>query len=177
MDTNIKYLKDESGNTISPVTNIKSIFNDSGTSLLDIFYPVGSYYETSNKNFNPNTSWGGTWEQDTIGLVTAGAVPDSGSYTVHGSLNLKVGNWKGDTSHYHKLPSGFYKGTAGTDYKIWDSSWGAAPGLHTKTVKVGNWRYPNPNIAQSENTCEQDTTDWGSTVQPTIGVIRWHRTA
>ena len=22
--------------------------------LLDIFYPVGTYYETSNSNFNPN---------------------------------------------------------------------------------------------------------------------------
>lgn len=28
--------------------------------LLDMFYPVGSYYETSDGNFNPNTSWGGT---------------------------------------------------------------------------------------------------------------------
>ena len=177
MDTTIKYLKDENGNTISPVTNIRSIFNDNGISLLDIFYPVGSYYETSNKNFNPNTSWGGTWEQDTIGLVTAGAVPDSGSYTVHGSLYLKVGDWKGDVSHYHKLPSGFYKGTAGTDYKIWDSDWGAAPKSHTKPVKVGNWRYPNPNTAGSTNTCTQDTSDWGNNVQPTIGVIRWHRTA
>lgn len=28
--------------------------------LLDMFYPVGSYYETSDGSFNPNTSWGGT---------------------------------------------------------------------------------------------------------------------
>lgn len=55
---NIKYLKDERVNTISPVTYIRSIFNDSGISLLDIFYPVGSYYESSNKDFNPNTDWG-----------------------------------------------------------------------------------------------------------------------
>lgn len=177
MNTNIKYLKDESGNTISPVTNIKSIFNDSGISLLNIFYPVGSYYETSNKNFNPNTAWGGTWVQDTIGLVTAGAVPDSGSYTLHGNLSLKVGNLQGDTTHYHKLPSGYYTGTGGTDYKIWNSDWGAAPKSHTKPVNVGNWRYPDPNKAQSTNTCKQDTSDWGSNVQPTIGVIRWHRTA
>lgn len=28
---------------------------------VSIFYPVGSYYETSDTSFNPNTAWGGTW--------------------------------------------------------------------------------------------------------------------
>lgn len=32
-----------------------------GKMLVDIFYPVGTYYETSDANFNPNTAWGGTW--------------------------------------------------------------------------------------------------------------------
>lgn len=42
--------------------------------LLDMFYPVGSYYETSNESFDPNVSWGGTWERDTSGtaLVSEG---------------------------------------------------------------------------------------------------------
>ena len=153
------------------------VLNEKIDHMLDFFYPVGTYYETSNKNFNPNITWGGTWEQDTIGLVTAGAVPDSGSYTLHGSLNLKVGEWKGNTTHYHLLPMGHYTGSAGTDYRIWDSDWGAAPTSHKKSVKVGNWRYPNPDKAQSTNTCTQDTSDWESNVQPTIGVIRWHRIA
>lgn len=30
-------------------------------SLLDLIYPVDSYYETSDNNFDPNTYWGGTW--------------------------------------------------------------------------------------------------------------------
>lgn len=29
-------------------------------------YPVGSYYETSDSAFNPNTAWGGTWASETI---------------------------------------------------------------------------------------------------------------
>lgn len=29
--------------------------------LLDKYYPVGSYYSTSNSTFDPNTVWGGTW--------------------------------------------------------------------------------------------------------------------
>lgn len=30
--------------------------------LIDLFYPVGSYYETSDTDFDPNKKWGGTWE-------------------------------------------------------------------------------------------------------------------
>lgn len=30
--------------------------------LLNTFYPVGTYYETSDVKFNPNKTWGGTWE-------------------------------------------------------------------------------------------------------------------
>lgn len=29
--------------------------------VLDMFYPVGTTYITKDMNFNPNTSWGGTW--------------------------------------------------------------------------------------------------------------------
>lgn len=42
-------------------------FNDvkETINLLDFFYPVGSIYETADANFDPNTVWGGTWEQIT----------------------------------------------------------------------------------------------------------------
>lgn len=30
--------------------------------LLDLLYPVGSYFVTSDLTFNPATLWGGTWE-------------------------------------------------------------------------------------------------------------------
>lgn len=36
------------------------------TSIFDIFYPVGSYYETSDSTFDPNTSLGGTWSSEEI---------------------------------------------------------------------------------------------------------------
>lgn len=40
-----------------------------GMSVLDC-YPIGSYYETSDTTFDPNTAWGGTWEKDSAGKVT-----------------------------------------------------------------------------------------------------------
>ena len=41
--------------------------------VLDMFYPVGSYYETSDTTFNPNTAWGGTWLLETAGYVHVSA--------------------------------------------------------------------------------------------------------
>lgn len=70
-NASIKYLKDENGNKISPVVNIKSIFDDEGTSLLDIIYPVGSIY-MSVKSTNPGTLFGGTWTAWGTGRVPIG---------------------------------------------------------------------------------------------------------
>lgn len=35
--------------------------------LWESIYPVGSYYETSDSDFDPNLAWGGDWEEDTPG--------------------------------------------------------------------------------------------------------------
>lgn len=45
--------------------DLKNVIN----SLLPIFYPVGSYYETSDTTFDPNIEWGGTWVLETAGQV------------------------------------------------------------------------------------------------------------
>ena len=84
MNVNAKYLKDENGDIISPIVSIDTIFKNNIT-LLDLFYPVGTYYETSNSNFNPNESWGGTWVEDTKGYVTIGATT---------SFNVVDGNYQ-----------------------------------------------------------------------------------
>lgn len=34
--------------------------------MLNYIYPVGSYYETSDADFDPNTAWGGTWTSEQI---------------------------------------------------------------------------------------------------------------
>lgn len=36
--------------------------------IIDVFYPVGSYYETSDTAFDPSTSWGGTWTLVSTGI-------------------------------------------------------------------------------------------------------------
>lgn len=56
--------------------------------MLDLFYPVGSYYETSDTSFNPNTVWGGTWREDEAGLVLVSTGIDDGSVYI---INSKGG--------------------------------------------------------------------------------------
>ena len=34
-----------------------------GKTIFDLFYPVGSIYETESSSFNPNNSFGGTWQR------------------------------------------------------------------------------------------------------------------
>lgn len=53
------------------------------SALLDVFYPVGSYYETSDSTFDPNVSWGGTWVEDTKGRATVSKA-DSGTFATLG---------------------------------------------------------------------------------------------
>lgn len=59
------------------------------STLIDMFYPVGSYYETSDTTFNPNTAWGGTWILETEGIVHVSA---GSNYTIsHASDNDGAG--------------------------------------------------------------------------------------
>lgn len=53
----------------TPLTLNSGVLGISTLVLLDVFYPVGSYYETSDTSFDPNVSWGGTWVEDTAGRV------------------------------------------------------------------------------------------------------------
>ena len=39
-----------------------SITSGQQSQAMKLFYPVGSYFETSDSTFDPNTEWGGTWE-------------------------------------------------------------------------------------------------------------------
>lgn len=61
--------------------------------IFDIFYPVGSYYETSDGNFNPNsaTNWYGTWAEDTKSRFLVG-------YDTSSSKFDTIGETGGDTA-------------------------------------------------------------------------------
>lgn len=67
--------------------------------LIDFFYPVGCYFETSDENFNPNVSWSGTWIQETAGQVHVSA---GTGYSVSGAVtNTSDGGTKDAIVPYH----------------------------------------------------------------------------
>lgn len=135
-------------------------------SIWNIIYPVGSYYETSNPNFNPNSSWGGIWEKDTKGLVTVGAIEDGGDSPAYGTLKLSLGNTIGEAEHtltVDEMPSH----THGLAMQAGNQS-GVIDKISVNGYENCNW-YSHVQYTgggQPHNN-----------VQPSIGVIRWHRTA
>ncbi len=64
------------------------------SALLDLFYPVGSYYVTSDANFNPNESWGGTWNLDNDGTALVSKSLETGSL-----FNENLGTVVGEEKH------------------------------------------------------------------------------
>ena len=56
--------------------------------LIDIIYPVGTYYETTDNTFNPNTAWAGTtWQKIADGRVL---IAGGGDYTVGSNYGEKT---------------------------------------------------------------------------------------
>lgn len=127
------------------------------SSLIDLFYPVGSYYETSSSSFDPNVAWGGTWLEDTAGYTTvAYASGDSSFGTVGGTGGEKT----------HKLTT--------TEMPKHSHS---ASDIGTR-VTVASGSYTDAIVAAGTLTVSE-TGGNGShnNLQPYIVVKRWHRTA
>jgi len=176
----------------------KPIFLPPMKFFTNIFYPVGSYYETTDTTFNPNTTWGGTWELETEGLVhissgenyeVSANDQDGGAeqitYTPQGTnaaIKLTAAQ-SGMPSHNHSPSDTSYgfltaqSGTVGRQNKTTGgSSWvsvyaNGAVSRHTAT----NSKSANATEAHSHTfTGTQATLD---NMQPYKIVNRWHRTA
>lgn len=87
-------------NVIEAISNVGAVL-EIGKAISLIAHPVGSYYETSDANFNPNTAWGGTWVLDTPGrvMVSQGRKKDANNQEVSGSHNFADGEIGGNEVH------------------------------------------------------------------------------
>lgn len=142
--------------------------------LLDFFYPIGIYIETSDPNFDPNVSWGGYWVRDTKGLVTVGAYTNSESEdSSYVNTYIRQGEIIGENEHQltiNEIPSHNHRVNNGNDgpgkYPNWgnESGWGVAA------------QNMNGNGGQS-NTAYTGNGESHNNIQPSIGVYRWHRMA
>lgn len=63
-------------------------------SVLDFFYPVGTIYTTEDKDFNPSTRWGGTWElikdRMIIGAGNSYTVKSTGGEAMHTLIGKEI---------------------------------------------------------------------------------------
>ena len=144
--------------------------------LFDLFYPIGTYYETSNANWTPSSAgWYGTWVEDTGGKTLV--AKDSGTFK---TLGNSVGSESKDISHNHTLSNnGYAKLSMHGSGKIC---------YHELKVPEFN---SNFYVQGSSGNSESETDSWGpglggstdnkslscNVIQPSVVVRRWHRTA
>lgn len=147
-------------------TNLNKI-EEAIAEMYNLFYPIGTYYETSDISFNPNVTWGGTWELETDGtvLVSKSNVADS-------KFNTDVGTVFGEEEHQLKvdeIPNHkhwvYYKNNAGT-------------------FDIPDWSFTILNAEQVVGAKGYDiSTNFvggglsHNNIQPSKIINRWHRTA
>ena len=175
------------------------------TALLGFFYPIGSYYETSDTTFDPNVEWGGTWVLETEGQVHVSAgsnypvngaatdtndggskdaiVPyhrhDIAAHSTESSGSVDTGNMSANASHHHTFSYAQYNrgtGSATTSALQYSGS--------TKTTDDTSVQHKHTVPDHTHSIAAQYTKYAGTNgnvtdanMQPYIIVNRWHRTA
>lgn len=177
-----------------------------GRGFLDYFYPVGSYYETSDTTFNPNTRWGGTWVLETEGKVHVSAGTNYTAGDTGGSATHKhtTGNFTLGTTHIpahthgEESLSGYLTlrrygttanaghittGNSGIVSTTTRSGMSGANGVTGNSVASTTHTQVTVNATHTHNSVgggsahNHGDTGPSSTMQPYIVVNRWHRTA
>ena len=168
-----------------------------GITVLDC-YPVGSYYETSDSSFDPNTAWGGTWVLEAEGSVHVSA---GSTYTVGSSYgsNTHTHTTSGHTlttneipahTHGSKTVSYNFRVTQGTGGElVYAGTNSSIESNSNKTVPAasgsGTFSSRQVNLSASHthdsvgggNSHSHGDTGSANSWQPSIAVNRWHRTA
>lgn len=160
--------------------------------LIDFFYPVGSYYETSDISFNPNITWGGTWKEDSAGMVL---VAYDAAQTEFNTVGKTLGS-KYLQAHNHTLQNGATGTTGAHEHDLrYGSSTGngltiSYGGSGYKVLNVESWAWRDcgwtTNLFTSvsgnhSHTVYGDISSTGSgnaqNIQPSVVAKRWHRIA
>lgn len=133
-------------------------------SLIDLFYPVGSIYMSMNKDFDPNTAWGGTWSKIEAGrfIEATTTAANVGTNVAAGLPNIK-GTWN------------FARGAFDSAYSSSGAFTYTARGSTKPASESGAGDGTLDFNASNSNSIYSDSV---STVQPkSIRAYVWRRTA
>ena len=163
--------------SVNGQTGAVTITERSVKQLIDIIYPVGSFYETTDTSFNPNTAWTGTtWVKITDGRVLIAGGGDYNVGTNYGEKTHKIttsempqhnhtattgnagahshgGSTSTNGAHTHAPGSMEIKGTFSGVGNVGTSS---AATLSGAFYRVNNSAHPSQGVAISNNDAEKD---------------------
>lgn len=170
------------------------------TAVLDSIRPVGSTFKTVDKDFNPNTAWGGTWQLlpegtillagSTSGTYKVGADSQTGSgYKEYGeNSHTLTANEIPSHTHGNKSLSGSFKarryGSSGTGAQIVYTPTGSVS-ISTDTTELGRINVAGQtggisDVVTINASHEHDSYGGGqphNLMQKSIAVYVWIRTA
>lgn len=164
--------------------------------LIDKIYPVGSYYETSDGDFDPNIEWRGTWVRlrDGMTLISEGMYYNQvltelgqsigNNYTTLTRNNIPV--------HGHELNNAVVKMYIGSSRIDYERKGTTAYETNVRSDKANSSYYESINeygngigingstdfeILDPDPEISNPSPEGVSVVQPSLVVARWHRTA
>ena len=135
-------------------------------------YPVGCLFETTNSAFNPQTHFGGTWEQYGAGRVTVGYSAGETEFNAGG----KTGGAKTHTLTEAEMPQHRHLLLVETT----SGNIGATTGngiLRADSSQLGRVVSYSSQIELNNTIAERGSSQAHNNLQPYVTVFRWRRTA
>lgn len=149
-------------------------------SVLDFFYPVGTIYTTEDKDFNPSTRWGGTWElikdRMIIGAGNSYAVKSTGGNSTHSHTT------SGHANTVSEMPIHNHGASNNGEFTVRNGQGSGMSGIPASTPTWGGyspadwWRVFIGNTGGGKSHSHGNTGS-SSSLPPYYGAYIWRRTA
>ena len=143
-------------------------------------YPVGSIYISTNSNFNPNTTWGGTWRKTAEGRCLIGAndtypLGSTGGEATHKhTTQAHALTYNEAVSHAHRMGSD--GGSAALINSFESANRVVRSGTPSYTINADNDKAPWTEMSGGGNAAHSHgDTGSASTMQPYLAVYIWER--